>query len=357
MQLPDWNHWLPRVHPMDAWSDFAGSEFAAYYPLIRSTLNYQDATAYQNSRETIRFWVLKAGDFLNPKILPQYNPVWTADLTNDVYSAVLWKGVKTWEIMQEFGLEGLNQAVFGPQADPRGWYSVWPFDMSPNMQHIPRGAPGIDNGLVSTEIYVSFQWYQLQMLLNNSGRTQSGSTPIDYPYVQGFIKDTSVYDSQPQAALQILWLIKGLQESETGIGPEAGSAGWQPWVSDPNLLVNTSSDSIWSAVAASTRKTYSEAYLRLWFAKVQAFTPQQFYLGGWADPTVNPLPYAPDGAFGDQIWYMIPRFVFYGIDPNLLSQVADWAKNIWPNVDWDATKTASCYLQDGIGPTRCTTDQ
>jgi hypothetical protein len=32
LQLPDWNSWLPRVHPKDAWgSDFAQSEFAALY--------------------------------------------------------------------------------------------------------------------------------------------------------------------------------------------------------------------------------------------------------------------------------------------------------------------------------------
>jgi hypothetical protein len=29
LQMPDWNHWLPQVHPLDAWGQrFAGSEFA-----------------------------------------------------------------------------------------------------------------------------------------------------------------------------------------------------------------------------------------------------------------------------------------------------------------------------------------
>ena len=246
MQLPDWNHWLPHIHPMDAWSDFATSQFAAYYPLIRSTLVPDDATSYVNTSDTISQWYVRWTEFMWPKILPQYNPVWTADYTDAVYSTALWRGVKTWEINQEFGLEGLNQAVFGPQGDPRGWWGNWLFFISPNMQHIPRGAPGIDNGLVITEIYVSLIWYQLQMILNDSSRTQSGSSPIDYPYVYGFIKDTSLNDNKPQAALQMLWLVKGLQESETGVGPDAGSGGWQPWVNDPSRLVHHDWTWIWT---------------------------------------------------------------------------------------------------------------
>ena len=68
----------------------------------------------------------------------------------------------------------------------------------------------------------------------------------------------------------------------------------------------------------------------------QTFSPQQFYTGGWASPLVNPLSYAPDGAFGDQVWYMIPRFRFYGVNANLMGQVADWAKTIWPGANCDA---------------------
>ncbi len=32
LQMPDWNHWLPQVHPLDAWGDrFAASEFNRMY--------------------------------------------------------------------------------------------------------------------------------------------------------------------------------------------------------------------------------------------------------------------------------------------------------------------------------------
>src|SRR5262249_32382245 len=32
LQLPDWNHWLPRIHPIDAWgAPFQKSEFSSLY--------------------------------------------------------------------------------------------------------------------------------------------------------------------------------------------------------------------------------------------------------------------------------------------------------------------------------------
>ena len=41
LQLPDWNHWLPRVHPLDAWGPaFQNSEFSEWYGrYFRRSLN------------------------------------------------------------------------------------------------------------------------------------------------------------------------------------------------------------------------------------------------------------------------------------------------------------------------------
>jgi hypothetical protein len=342
LQLPDWNHWLPRVHPMDAWSDFANSKFAAYYPLIRSNLKFQDAVAYQNSKDLLTQWYARWTELMWPKILPQYNPVWTADYTTAVYSTALWKGVKLWEMMQEFGLEGLNQVAFGPQGEPRGWYSVWPFFISPNMQHIPRGSPGLGNGSVGTHIYLSYSWYHLQLLLNNGNRRQAGTSPIDYGYIYGFVKDLSNFDSNAQAGLQLLWLVKALQGSDGGAGPETGITGWHPMNNDPSRLVHQAWSNIWIETPAATRAALSEAYLRAWFGKISSFTPQQFYLGGFADPSVIPVPNAMDGNFGDRVWFMLPQFRYFGVSSTLTGQIADWAKTIWPGANWDLTKTATC---------------
>src|SRR4029079_9249202 len=39
LQLPDWSHWLPRVHPLDAWgAAFQNSDFARQYDSARQSL-------------------------------------------------------------------------------------------------------------------------------------------------------------------------------------------------------------------------------------------------------------------------------------------------------------------------------
>src|ERR1700756_258527 len=98
--------------------------------------------------------------------------------------------VKSWELNNEFGLQSLAHSIFrNPQADSRAWLSQFPFFTSPNMLHIPRGFPGLHNGKVSPFVYLSFIWYHTQLILNNSNKEQSGSSPIDWPYVYGFIDE------------------------------------------------------------------------------------------------------------------------------------------------------------------------
>ena len=58
--------------------------------------------------------------------------------------------------------------------------------------------------------------------------------------------------------------------------------------------------------------------------------------------------------FGDRVWYMIPLFTYIGVDPTLTSQIADWAKTVWPNANWDATKTATCWTNSD-GTIACST--
>jgi len=43
---------------------------------------------------------------------------WSPELANKVYSTQLWQLVKTWEMTQEFGLEGRGRDLFGPARIP-----------------------------------------------------------------------------------------------------------------------------------------------------------------------------------------------------------------------------------------------
>jgi hypothetical protein len=95
-----------------------------------------------------------------------------------------------------------------------------------------------------------------------------------------------------------------------------------------------------------------QAYLKAWYAIASTFLPQQFYQGGWANPSDVPATLNPNATFGGQIWYMLPRFRYYGVDPALTYQIGNWAAAIWPAGNWNLNNSATCNAQ-----LQCTSDQ
>ncbi|HEX6895094.1 MAG TPA: hypothetical protein VF146_07460, partial [Bryobacteraceae bacterium] len=361
LQLPDWNSWLPTIHPMDAWSDFATAKFYQEYLQARSILVPGSPTAYQSAVSLdLSTW---GGDYLNflyPKTNNQPLSVWTPTYVNQVYSTALWTLVKSWELNQEFGLEGMARTVFtNPKAEARAWYSSYPFLASPNMLKIPRGAAGLDNGTLPTWLYLTQSWYQVQLILNNSEYQQNQNSPIDWGYSYAILgNDFSNGTSAPQAALFDMWMAKGIQIDSNGIGPDQWGTGWSWLVADISRQVSPGSHSIWTGTSASTRAAISNAVVQGWLTSVQQFTPQQFWTGG-IDGTRLPVHGQPDsGAWEDRIWYMIPQFRYFGVNQTLINQMASWAQTIWPNGNWAATTTATCAPDTAYTwLIRCSTDQ
>ena len=346
LQLPDWNSWLPTVYPADGWgSAFVNSGAFQRYLNVRSLLVPGSVASYLNASGQLALWESDYQVFITPNEPAQTSPLWTPQYIQKIYSTPQWMMVKNWEINQEFGLEGMAQSVFlNPKADARAWFSQMAFLTSPNMLHIPKGLPGLDNGQVATWAYLAMIWYHVQLTLNNSNYAEIGTSPIDWPYVYAFIKELSLDDSPPQAALLHLWLIKGLQISNNGIGPDkTDGTGWAWLTTDLSREVSPGSESIWTGTAPATRTSLSEGMIQNWLAEVAHFTPQQFYAGGSASPTQTPTKHAPESSlFIDRVWYMIPQFHYFGVNQTLINQLADWAKTIWPLANWDLTKTATC---------------
>ena len=350
--LPDWNKWLPRIHPLDAWGDlFTVSYSPNAYIRLRSNLVRGDANVYLKNKPD--FGWLTDASFLIPLTPEPGSPLWTASMVDKMYSTRLWIMVKQWELNQEFQLEDLGRAVHGPQAETRAWVGGAPFMVSPNMLHIPPGAAGLGNGSVKNWYYLAFAWYQSQLILNYSYYTPQGR-PIDWPYAQGMINQLGANTSAPQASLLLLWMVKALQISQLDGGPELGSAGWNPGINTPVYFAYPDFNRLWGEYTASQRATYTQAYVEQWFAKIRTFTPQQFYLGGMVSPTEVPtLSYT--GSVGSQLNYSIPQLNFFGVSSSLVSQIADWAKTLWPLGSWDAAKSSTCYYSQGRGLVICST--
>jgi hypothetical protein len=157
-----------------------------------------------------------------------------------------------------------------------------------------------------------------------------------------------------------MWLIKALQENtQKGLGPNYGYInGFTPTAPTPSNLIDVGFDSDWSATSATTRTTLTQAYVEAWFPEISSFTPAQYYAGKdgngrpWASPTEVPQTETPLNVnFGPQIWYMLPRMRYHGVDANLTYQISAWAATIWPKGNWALNNAATCNSVD-----QCTSD-
>lgn len=356
LQMLDWNSWLPQVHPLDAWPDFATSKLLTHYQQFRTLMagTYANAAVYKKSLEFVLDIPSDFAAFITPKE-PAPGPVWTPLYVSQVYSSALWAMVKSWEVNHEFGLEGLGKTAFtNASADARAWAGNMMFLTSPNMLHIPIGTVGgngVGNGSVATWTYHAQIWYQLQLILNNGNYNQSGDSPIDYQYVYAHIVGLSDTDSSGQTALMYEWLIKGLQESNNGNAPNASTAAWTWYVNDFSAQVyqGPGYESIWNGTSATQRTALYSGYLRAWLDSVEKFTPAQFYgpppanAQVWANPKVAPVHGQPQSNdMGARVWYSMPLFKYFGVPQALITEWQTWAATVWPAANWSAINTATC---------------
>jgi hypothetical protein len=354
VQLPDWNQWLPGTHPMDAFgSAFTNSGYNTIFQSLSSSLQVLNPAAYVAQELPLANWFGAFYSLYNQVGTPIWavpGGGWTPATTDAMYSLPQWGMVKTWELNNQFQLEGYLQNLFGSNADPRGWYSNLPFFVSPHeLKMNSNGTPGLRNGSKADYTYLSYVWYNLQLILNDSN--QQDHFPIDYSYIPGFVEGLGGLAS-PQAGIQTMWMIKGLQAlQETGRGPQLGIEGWQPSVSQISWLVTTEwNTNVWTGVDQATRSALATGIVKSWLSQATQFSPQQFYNGAWTTQSATPVPggNAYDEVFVDWAWYMIPRFSFIGVDSGLVGQLAQWAQSMWPRANWTADLNASCNWLNNV---------
>jgi hypothetical protein len=371
MQYPDWNHWLPRVHPMDAWgSDFSSSLLLYDYNgtgtggavnqwNLQSVLNTGNvsSTVHPAAAPTLSgvgplfagknvpvlvnefgAWNV-AGNTLLTSEIAKYGSsgsTTTSALAANVYSTAQWQLVKTWEFMQEYQLEGYGPVVFGSTyGEPRTWFSDAAFRSSPFMLHIPSNTTGIGGSALTNE-YLSSAWYQVQLTLDDSNHASAGTNPIDWGYVYGKLANLYQVSGNPEPLRLVEYLTRGMQVGDNGIAPNTLNSGWSPnQNADISRLVHPTFFPMFNSLAASTTQQILQAMLQSWLTKSSQYTPAQYYAAGTASATYVPNGWY-DGLFGDKVMFTIPQFGAAGVSPSLVNQETDWAATVWPLGNWNS---------------------
>jgi hypothetical protein len=352
LPLPDWNQWLPEIHPKDAWGDsflqsrlftrYAGDAGEIVSRVLRTELSRQDAGRYLSSgsysqlRNDLSSWSLDRADFLKPRTQVAGIP-WSPEYSEKVYSTARWQLVKLWELMQEFRLEGYAPLMFGANAEARMWFSNVPFQVAPHKLKIPIGENGIDGSALKT-VTLSSAWYHLQIVLNSGARQHVEHDPVDWAYVYGHLDNLFRLSGSPEAMRLTLSVVKAMQNTDNGIGPENPSRGWSPLkIGDVARLVSGPLEHSWKEMPADVRAAVMQAVLGAWLEKSRSYAPEQYYQGRLADPEYVPSA-NPNGQLADRIWYMIPRYRRLGVDGALLDRICDWAATVWPKANWDSLR-------------------
>lgn len=309
-QLPDWNHWLPQVHPIDAWGDsFSASEFFQVYSLADSRASLSAAAA----RPAAYFekWQEARRAFLKPHVEGN-NVHWSPDLGVKAYSTELWQLVKTWELTQAYQLEGA-----------RAWANTIPAATAPAAVNIPDG-PSSMGGSALTNEYFDASWYELQILLNSGNHRHRDRAPVDWIYLIGRFLDLHRESHYAEPVRLLVAVIKSLQSTDPRLGPEDRAQGWRPSQGiDPTILISDAWKPQFQPLDAAVKSAITEGLLSAWLDK-----NQQYDAGRYFTPGLSERSYAPPAGFGGiaggRVWEAAPQFQAAGVSAAVVRRLAAW---------------------------------
>ena len=338
LQLPDWNQWLPRVHPKDAWGpEFTESTFAASYDgetteskskmgkkaPLRTVLAEVQTKDHDMRRVVAAFaqWSEARRSFLGR--FGKADTAWSPELSNKVYSAQLWQLVKTWEVMEEFGLEGRGRDLYGSIADSRTWCNIIPGDAAPAAAHIPNGPAGVGGSALTNE-YLSAAWYELQIVLNSGNHQHRDRGPVDWLYVIGGFLDLQAQTHQAEPARLLVAVTKALQSTDPNLGPDNLKQGWRPNDNiDPRIMVSPVWAPTFKPLPTEVRQALTTSFLAAWMDKNLQYPITKHLPVG-----VPKRPYSQPGSYGDisggKVWESARQFREAGVPAELVQHLQQW---------------------------------
>jgi len=365
LQLPDWNHWLPRVHPLDAWGPaFQNSEFAKWYGSIdspsssgrsvppdgprqslRGALSSPDLSALISSGRIVTYfekWTSARRALLKPYV-EGGGVNWSPDLALKAYSTQLWQLVKTWEMTQEFGLEGRGRDLFGATGEPRTWFNTIPAATAPAAVNIPDGPSGMGGSALTNE-YFDASWYELQVLLNSGNHRHRGRLPVDWIYVVGRFQDLYAESRRPEPVRLLVTLIKAMQSTDPRIGPDDVAQGWRPGQNvDPTIMVNAAWAPMFQPLSGDAKRAITESLLAAWLDKNLQYPIGRYFRVGLSESSYA-LPANYGSIAGGKVWEAAPLFMAAGVNPEIIRQLRKWGASY--------TDTAARFQYSPGGTTR-----
>lgn len=230
LQLPDWNNWLPDIHPLDVYgfNAFTSTEPWQYHLEMYSRLD--SSPELQGEIDQYRTFLVSTNNgasgleevfsrLMNGHDLSMLSDF---DYTSDPSAHFLgrlsyhgWQSVKTWEVVNRYKLQDLGSELFEGLVVPDPWEGAgdriraigsrgevevpyfWPmpnntvFDLAPHKNakpYWPHEGPYGQSELLSQ--FYSTAWYEVQLMLTRGlvgVQASNGGGPIDWAYQNALI--------------------------------------------------------------------------------------------------------------------------------------------------------------------------
>lgn len=363
LQLLDWNHWLPAIHPLDSLGDdFSALDDYRLYQRIRSGLLGElgktkaeyvasgladDLYAWGNSMT----YTNGAARGLYDAAMP--TPAVSSAQFLGAYFGATWNATKLWELMHEFELEGLGPQLFGSNGDPRSWLvNRHIFDVSPHIIHQLRpDQPFLEQ--VNTHgdcepklmnVYLANTWYAIQMQLNAGNRLQAygGHHTNDWGYAAGLFGDLNRATLKSETLRRLVFTLKSFEAHDSSLGPEQPLGPWWTFNLRDASITSLALGEDWSDVPE--RDQYVQTALQAWLEKAGEFSVEQWLLSaGYDGSNFDPPTWVVGSGTGEQNDRSEASGLYntlgnaqknFKIHEAVLAGIARFGEALWPNNDW-----------------------
>jgi len=372
-QFPDWNQWLPDVHPLD-WIGQSEIENSTWMTEMND-LNAKLASNRQAEIDGIKFWddpnrlkfwfgAMSEMSEVAYKGISQFfdkNGLSKPSSYGDDYierlSLMQVITVNLWYVNTKYQLEDLGTEVFinndaGVNAgmDDREWF--YPatravYEVSPHKNSRP--------GYVSEGPYADAKqnkhfgsaWYRVALVLGGGGhRSQAGHHPFDWNYQFPHIGENSESYNHPQPLAYFKSHFLSIQAEHNSYSAEDrigfdlannqpfrvrwehhGPINWMMGTLDPNL-----------------RRRLDEAAARAWVISAERFSASDFPRGSgtYYKTESYALPSDPSSTevghrdpYPDHMYAYTERLASSGVSGPVVDRMARWGEMLWPKGNWE----------------------
>lgn len=198
VQLPDWNNWLPDVHPHDGMEKlFDGSDTESLFDDGESTFSSGDLGSIESFLDNANGYVDQE---IKSTVKNENDPsIGTSnDLTGPqwehaITSVVQWRATKIWYLQHRYEVEDKADDYYcdgsaNEWCEPLGWMGTVraAFDIAPHVSGVGSDEPRV-YGTGQRNSFYSHVWYQLQMVVNPGTPGSGGQVPVDEGYQEAYM--------------------------------------------------------------------------------------------------------------------------------------------------------------------------